>query len=123
MTRHVARAYAAAVTLLVLFVAWAAIAAHPWPAGGADPRLAAQQAREAHLRHEAARVRRLVHHRWAVYRVRLSHRHAEIAAAERAHRHATAAAAATAIASSGGGYSAPSVRVVTLPPVTVTRTS
>ena len=75
MTRHVARAYAAAATLLVLFVAWAVISASPWSSTApVDPRVAALQRREVALRHEAVVVRRLVRHRWAVYRVRLSHR-------------------------------------------------
>jgi hypothetical protein len=31
MTKHVARLYIATASLLGLFLAWAAIAAHPWP--------------------------------------------------------------------------------------------
>jgi hypothetical protein len=57
---------------------------------------------------ESVAVNRIVRQRWAVYRKQLASRQAQIAAA----KHAQLAAAA-----------APSVRVVTLPPLTVTRTS
>jgi hypothetical protein len=100
MTDHVVRLYAAAVGLLVLFVSWAAVAARPWAtrAAPADPRLAALQGREERLQRESAAVRRLVVKRWAVYRSRQAARSAQPAAA-------------------------PAVRVVTLPPLTVSRTS
>jgi hypothetical protein len=111
MTSHVGRLYALAIALLVFFVTWAAVAARPWAAAssrGADPRLRALALREQRLRHESLVVRRIVRHRWAVYRVRLYKRNAQIAAA---HRAQIAAA------------SAPPVRIVNLPPVTITRTS
>jgi hypothetical protein len=111
MTSHVARLYALAISLLVLLVLWAAIAARPWQVAAkpsADPRVAALAAREQRLRHDALLVRRIVDRRWAVYRARLARRQAQIASANRA----AALAAAT-----------PSVRVVTLPPLTITRTS
>lgn len=99
MTNHVTRLYALALALLVFFLTWAAVAAHPWATStSVDPRLAALAAREQRLRHESIVVRRTVQHRWAVYRTKL---HAQ-----------RAIAAAT-----------PSVRVVTLPPLTMTRTS
>jgi hypothetical protein len=65
--------------------------------------------------------------RWRVYRVRLAARRHAISAAVSRHQHELAAARAS-LASSysapASGYSgAPSVRVVTLPPVTITRTS
>ena len=122
MTRHVARAYAAAGALLVLFLAWAAISASPWASATArvDPRVAALQRREAALRHEAVLVRRMVRHRWAVYRVRLARRNHEIALVEQRHRRAVDASRAAAAARM---VSAPSASVVTLPALTVTRTS
>ena len=58
MTSHTARLYALVGAVLVFFVAWAAIAAHPWQKQSAapqDPRLAALQAREQRLRAEVAR--------------------------------------------------------------------
>jgi hypothetical protein len=60
-------------------------------------------------------VQRLVAHRWAVYRH-------DLAARRRANA-ATTTAAAAAVPSPTQPVSAPSVRVVTLPPLVVTRTS
>jgi hypothetical protein len=99
MTSHVARLYALALALLIFFLSWAAVAARPWAATGtSDPRLVALAAREQRVRAESLAVRRIVQRRWAVYRTKL-----------RAQRAAAAAA--------------PSVRVVNLPPLTITRTS
>jgi hypothetical protein len=145
MTNHVVRLYAFAGSLLVLFLTWAAIAAKPWAAGAtpkADPRWAALAAREQRLRHETAVVNRVVATRWRVYRVRLAARRRAVSAAIQRHQQQLAAARAAAAAASArlaaapsyaapssSGYSAPapaaapSVRVVTLPPVTITRTS
>lgn len=110
MTSHVARLYSLALALFVFFLVWATIGARPWTASGAqkDPRLTALAAREQRLRHESAVVQRLVRHRWAVYRVQLRKRQSQIASARKAQLAAVAA---------------PSVRVVSLPPLTVTRTS
>jgi hypothetical protein len=111
MTSHVARLYAIALALFVFFLTWAAVGARPWATSGAqsDPRLAALATREQRLRHESVAVQRLVKHRWAVYRTQLRKRQSQIAAAKRAQAQLAAAA--------------PSVRVVSLPPLTVTRTS
>jgi hypothetical protein len=108
MTSHTGRLYALAIALLVFFLTWTAVAAHSWTSSGPDPRLAALAAREQRLRHESVVVRRLVRHRWTVYNAELRRRKSQIAAAQ--HAQLTAA-------------TAPSVRVVTLPPLTVTRTS
>lgn len=108
MISHTGRLYALAVALVVFFLTWTVIAARPWTATKPDQRLAALAVREQKLRRESIQVRRLVQHRWAVYRVRLHQRQAKISAA---HQAQLAAAAA------------PSVRVVSLPPLTVTRTS
>jgi hypothetical protein len=130
MTNHTARLYALVGAVLVFFVAWAAIAAHPWrkrAAGAADPRLVALQVREQRLRAQALAVKRIVEKRWAVYRAQLALRRQEIASIQAANakaRSASLAAAQTyAAAGSGGSYAAPAVRVVTLPPLTITRTS
>jgi hypothetical protein len=104
MTSHVGRLYALAAALLVFFLAWTVFAARPWVAK-ADPRLVALAAREQRIRHESLVVHRIVQKRWAVYRADMKKRRAQIAA-----RQAQPAAA-------------PSVRFVTLPPLTVTRTS
>ena len=133
MTNHAVRLYALAASLLVLFLAWAVIAAHPWSATAAPgpyPRLHALAVRERHLRHESQVVQRIVKRRWAHYRRELAHRKQQIAAARQQHQQALAAAQAAAaapppVAVSSGSASAasPSVQVVTLPPVTITRTS
>jgi hypothetical protein len=134
MTNHVVRLYAAAAALLVLFLTWAAVAARPWaaqPSAKADPRWKALAAREHRLRHEAVLVQRVVARRWRVYRVRLASRRSAISTAVHRHEQQLAAARASArlaassySAPSSSGYSAaPSVQVVTLPPVTITRTS
>jgi hypothetical protein len=112
MTSHVGRLYALALALVVFFLTWTTVAARPWVHTSKrvnDPRLAALAAREQRLRHESLVVRRIVQKRWAVYRVELRKRKSQIAAQQ-----AQLAAAPAA---------APSVRVVTLPPLTVTRTS
>jgi hypothetical protein len=109
MTSHVGRLYALAIAILVFFMTWAAVAAQPWATSTqADPRLKAIVVREQKVRAESAVVRRIVNQRWAVYRRQLEVRRAQIAAAKRSQLVASAA---------------PSVRVVTLPPLTVTRTS
>jgi hypothetical protein len=133
MTSHHARTYTVALTLVVFFLAWAVIAARPWATPAADPRLRALAVRETRLRHEAVLVRKVVAARWAAYHARLKLRRVEIAranaAAARVREQAAAAAAAAARASAAAAVpvasapSAPAVRVVTLPPLTVTRTS
>jgi hypothetical protein len=109
MTSHVGRLYALAIAILVFFMTWAAVAAQPWATSAqADARLKAIVVREQKVRAESVVVRRIVNQRWAVYRKQLGVRRAQIAAAKRTQLVASAA---------------PSVRVVTLPPLTVTRTS
>jgi hypothetical protein len=112
-TSNVGRLYALALALVVFFLAWAVVAARPWATPAADQRLKALALREARLRHEAQLVNRVVAQRWAVYRAALQTRRAQIAASK---------ARATRLAAS---YTAPaaSVRIVTLPPLTITRTS
>ncbi len=121
MTSHVARLYALAGAILVFLVTWAAAAAHPWQpaqrATATDPRVAALVLREQRLRSESAHVQQIVDRRWAHYRQALAKRKKEIAAAKQ-QQQAWLAAAASSSASV-----APSVRVVTLPPVTTTKTS
>jgi len=116
MTSHVGRLYSLAGALLVFFLLWAVIAAHPWAtAPTTDPRLVALAQRERHLRADAALVQKVVDRRFAAYRVALEKRRSAIAAAN-----LRAAAASTV---SVAQVSSPSVRVVTLPPLVITKTS
>jgi hypothetical protein len=126
MTNHVARLYALAGSVLVLFVAWAAVATHPWQTKthrATDPRVHALVVRERRIRHESLVVRRIVGRRWQHYRVAVAQRKREIAAVQQKHRRALAAAAAAPALSSPSYSPSPPVQVVTLPPLTVTRTS
>jgi hypothetical protein len=107
MTSHVARLYALVLGVLVFFVAWAAVVARPWAATSTtarDPRLAALAARQHRVQLESLRVQKIVALRWDAYRHALAQHNA----------------ASTQLASLPA---APSVRVVTLPPLTVTRVS
>ncbi len=94
MTNHTGRLYALAIALAVFFLAWAVVAARPWATSAADPRMRALVVREAQLRREAALVNQIV----AMRRQNVV-------------RHVAVAAPAA------------QVRVVTLPPLTITRTS
>jgi hypothetical protein len=108
VTSHTGRLYALAIALVIFFLTWAGVAARPWASANSDPRVAALALRQRQLTRESLVVRRIVQHRWAVYRVQLRQRRVQIAAA---HQAQLAAAAA------------PSVRIVSLPPLTITRTS
>ena len=110
MTDTSHRTYAVAIALVVFFFTWAVIAAHPWVPATPDPRLVALQAREQRLRVDAKLVSRIVERRNAAYRVALRARRAAIANANRSQAAVAAA-------------QAPQVRIVTLPPLTSTRTS
>lgn len=82
-----ARLYTVTVALLLFFVAWAGVAAHPWTGPdpvSADPRTAALTAREAHLLHRARVARRVLTVRWTRYQRRLA---ARVTAIERAAGH------------------------------------
>jgi hypothetical protein len=93
MTSHVGRLYAAATAVLVFFLIWAAVAARPWKTAAADPRLQQLALRQQALTRETALVN-------------------QILALKAKARHSTSATAPQ-----------PAVRVVTLPPLTITRTS
>ena len=85
------RLYVFAVTLLVFFVVWAVVAAHPWVASSStdNRQIAALAAREQRIQFESLLVRKL--------------------SAQRARQRVAAPAQAP--------------RVVTLPPLVITRTS
>jgi hypothetical protein len=113
MTNHVARLYALVLGVVVFFVIWATVAAHPWPpktAAAADPRVAALAARQHQIRIESIRVQKIVAARWAVYRRALATHNAAVSRAQLA-------------AAQSAPVTAPAVRVVTLPPLVVTRVS
>jgi hypothetical protein len=100
MTDHAARLYALAAAVLVFFVAWVAVTARPWvnasaSAATTDARVQALVVRQQRVQAEALAVRRV------------------LAARKKAAPLASAAAPAPQ----------PTVRVVTLPPLTITRTS
>lgn len=125
MTKHVVRLYSLVAGVVVFFVAWAAVAAHPWQTtAAADPRLAALTARQQALQKESTRVKQILDRRFAAYRAALSSRNAAIA---RLNAGATARAAipvgSTIQGAAAPASAAPAVRVVTLPPLVITRTS
>ncbi len=78
MTNHIGRIYAVAGAVLILFLGWAAISAHPWDAAPVDPRVAAIEAHRAQVRHDAAEAKRIVAVRWERYEARLAVRRREI---------------------------------------------
>jgi uncharacterized membrane protein YgcG len=117
MKSTVGRLYVAAIAVLVFFLFWATVSAHPW-AGAAkvDPRVADLQAREHNVRVEVAKAKAAVTHRWAVYNKKLKHRKVAIARAEKKRAAAFARARAialsrrrvvyrTVVGGSGGGRS------------------
>ena len=127
MTSHHGRLYGLALALVVFFLAWAVVAAHPWATASADPRLRTLAIRQAQLQREAKLVRKVVTARWARYRIELKARRAQIArvnaAAAAAAASAAAAAQAAQAAPAPAAASAP-VQIVNLPPAhVVTRTS
>ena len=123
MTSHHGRLYALALALVVFFLAWAVVAAHPWATASADPRLRTLAIRQAQLQHEAKLVRKVVAARWATYRVQLKARRAQIARVNAAAA-AAQAAAARAVAAPVATAAAPAVQVVNLPAAhVITRTS
>jgi hypothetical protein len=126
MTDTSHRLYAVVIAVVVFFLSWAAVAAQPWATTSTDPRLAVLAQREQRLRADAKLVQHVVDTRMATYRQALRARRAQIAAvkAQTAAAQARSLQVAQSSATSTSTYSAaPSVRVVNLPPLTVTRTS
>lgn len=110
MTDRSTRLYTLVVAVLVFVVAWAVISASPWVSAKPDPRLAALAQRERLLHADAKLVRQIVIKRSALYRSALTQRQTQIATASN-----RALAAQT--------NAAPVVRIVNLPPLTITKTS
>jgi hypothetical protein len=122
MTSHTGRLYALGASLLAFFLVWAVIAAHPWASAktARDPRLVALAQREQRLRREAGLVQKIVTRRFAAYQRRFA---AYKAALARRQARLAAAAQLAAVRPAAPAYSSAGVRVVTLPPLTITRTS
>jgi hypothetical protein len=123
MTDTSHRVYAVVLALAVFFVSWAAIAARPWATAKPDPRLAAIAQREQRLRTDAKLVQQIVDRRLATYRTALKQRQGDIALRQRQAELARAAQASSSALAVSQSSVAPAVRVVNLPPLTVTRTS
>jgi len=128
--RTLVRLCALATALAIFALAWLTINARPWQAEAKamrDPRVVALEGRELQLQQDARDVRRLVTERFSSYRDRLEERKKAIAAAERRHRRelrrAKRAEAAAARAPRYVTVAMPVVTVVTLAPVTKTKTS
>ena len=120
MTDTSHRLYAVAIAVVVLFVSWATVAARPW--AKPDPRLAALAQREQRLRSDAKLVQKVVDNRMIAYRLALNAREARIAAVK-AQAAAAQVRALQVSQATARAAAAPSVRVVNLPPLTITRTS
>jgi hypothetical protein len=125
MTSHTGRLYALGASLLAFFLAWAVIAAHPWASASTarDPRLVALAQREQRLRREAGLVQQIVTRRFADYRKRFAAYKAALAKRQAQLASAAQLAAVRSATPSPSYASSPGVRVVTLPPLTITRTS
>jgi len=108
MTDRTLRLYAVVIAALVFCIAWAVVAARPWATTKTDPRLVALAVREQRLRADAKLVRQIVDQRTATYKTALAVRQAQN----------TAARSLAAVQASG-----PAVRVVNLPPLTITKSS
>ena len=128
MTSHAGRLYVVAATVVAFFLAWAVVAAHPWTTAKAtrDPRLVALAQREHRLRTDARLVQKVVDRRFSDYRRRFAayKDRAGQAAGSSSQRRVERPRLRPCTprrpprSSSGGG-----VRVVTLPPLVITRTS
>jgi hypothetical protein len=124
MTDTSHRLYAVVIAVVIFFVSWAAVAARPWATTKTDPRLVAIAQREQRLRTDAKVVQKIVDRRMAAYSLALKAREKQIAAARATAAATQARSLATAPSNVGSTQStAPAVRVVNLPPLTITRTS
>ena len=101
MTNHVVRLYTAAGTIVVFFLFWATVAAHPWAATEQatpqDPRLVALAQREKRLQKRAAYVKTIVDRRWAIYERRSARRQWQNAVALQRHMQQLEASQAAAV--------------------------
>lgn len=115
------RLYALLLALVIFFLSWVTVVAHPWQKAAVDPQVAALAQRRAALQHEALVVRRVLDRRWAAYRVALTHRRRLIAAAQvQARRAAQVVVVPSAQLAS---VSSPAPPTVVAPPATTSHTS
>ena len=114
-SNHTIRLYALAASLLTMLLTWAAIAAHPWrtatPPSSNDTRLVALTQREQLLRRDMALVQKIA------ARAAVVARQSQLASVRLAATPAPVVAPASVVAP------APAVKIVTLPPLVITRTS
>jgi len=124
MTDTSHRLYAVVIAVVIFFVSWATVAARPWVTANTDPRLAAIAQREQRLRADAKLVQKTVERRMTAYNLALQARQKQIAAAKAQAAATQARSLASSQSSAGSAQSAaPAVRIVNLPPLTITRTS
>ncbi len=101
MTNHLVRLYIAAAAIVVFFLLWATVAAHPWATTEQltpqDPRLVALAHREKKLQKRAAEVKRIVDRRWAAYERRAARRQWQNAVALQRHIQQLEASQAAAV--------------------------
>ncbi len=117
MTNHVGRLYAAAFGVLVLFLSWAAVAAHPWATPKASPQLQLIALREQALKRETALVNTILRQR------AVAAKRAQLIATQSARQAQQVQISQPVQAARPVQSAQPSVRVVTLPPLTITKTS
>ncbi len=117
MTNHVGRLYAAAIGVLVLFLSWAAVAAHPWATPAASPQLQLIALREQALKRETALVNTILRER------AVAAKRSQLIAAQSARQAQQVQISQPVQAAQPVQSAQPSVRVVTLPPLTITKTS
>lgn len=123
MTDTSHRLYAVVIAVVVFFVSWATVAAKPWAPAKTDPRLAAIAQREQRLRADARLVQKVVDRRLAAYTIALKARERQIAVVKAQAAATQARSLAASQSSAVSAQSVPAVRVVNLPPLTITRTS
>ncbi len=123
MTDTSHRLYAVVIAVVVFFVSWATVAARPWAPTKTDPRLVAIAQREQRLRADAKLVQSVVDRRTAAYTLALKAREKQIAAVKAQSAATQARSLAASQSSAVSAQSVPAVRVVNLPPLTITRTS
>jgi len=84
VTKTIGRVYAAAISVVVFFVAWAVIAAKPWvttsSASAASAGLPQLQAKEIQMQARALAVQKILDARWAPYRAALAARRGQLTA-------------------------------------------
>lgn len=123
MTDTSHRLYAVVIAVVVFFVSWATVAARPWAPAKTDRRLVAIAQREQRLRADAKLVQSVVDRRTAAYTLALKAREKRIAAVKAQSAATQARSPAASQSSAVSAQSVPAVRVVNLPPLTITRTS